>query len=286
MNFSACLAVLRPEQACIEHYDSLHSEQRETRIQGCFESILDRSIRLSRMACPQQQDSTNCGVFVVCFLGFLLNKLRFPTSLDPSPTRQKLLNIVLHPDDEPSTRNVTFTEGQREPAASIQGPETAFMPSSHLAATKRPSPKVVRSIPQTRDRIAQLEIEIDTLSARLDPLVQRNAVFNTVPRALAEMEEALNKAQRFGAPGSFWQSEEEASRANNLLAAYRASGTLAGGNLAGCDPQSGVDEIAALQAQLENTRAELREARRVFKELANASLAASLSLIQESRRGE
>ncbi|KAF4490353.1 Sentrin sumo-specific [Fusarium agapanthi] len=277
------LAVLHPEQAHIEHYDSLHSRQRETRIQGCFESILNCSVRLSRMACPQQQDSINCGVFVVCFLGFLLNKLRFPTSLDPSPTRQKLLNIVLDPDDEPSTstRNVTFRKGQPELAASIQGPETASMPSSHLAATKRPPPKTFRTIPQVRERIAQLEIEIDTLSARLGPLIQRNAVFNTVPRALAQMEEALNTAQPFDTPGSFWQSEEEASCANNLVAAYRAVDTLAG-----FDPQGGADEIATLQVQLDTARAELREARRVFKELANASLAASLLLAQESRRGE
>ncbi|KAF5532230.1 Sentrin sumo-specific [Fusarium mexicanum] len=276
------LAVLRPEQACIEHYDSLHSGQRETQIQGCFESILDRSVRLSRMACPQQQDSINCGVFVVCFLGFLLNKLRFPTSLDPSPTRQKLLNIVLDPEDEPSTvtQNVTFRKEQREPAASIQGPETASMPSSHTA-TKRPPPKTVRTIPQVRERITQLEIEIDTLSARLGPLIHRNAVFNTVPRALAQMEEALNTAQPFGTPGSFWQSEEEAIRATNLLAAYGAVE-----NLAGCDPQSGADEIATLQTQLGTAREELRGARDVFRELANASLSASLSLVLESRRVE
>lgn len=95
------------------------------------------------------------------------------------------------------------------------------------------------------------------------------------------MEEALNKVLRFGTPGSFWQSEEEASRANNLLAAYRVVETLAG-----CDPQSGADDIATLQAQLDTARAELREARRIFKELANASLAASLLLVQELRRGE
>ncbi|KAJ4016135.1 hypothetical protein NW761_009036 [Fusarium oxysporum] len=259
------LAVLRPEQACIEHYDSLH----------------------------RQQDSINCGVFVVCFLGFLLNKLRFPTSLHPLPTRQKLLNIVLDAEDEPSTstRNVTLRRGQHQPAAStaqkpvedlgIQGPKTASMPSGQRTATKRPPLQTVRSIPQVRERIAQLEIEIDTLSARLDPLIQRNAVFNTVPRALAQMEEALSKAQRFGTPGSFWQSKEAASPVNNLITAYRAVESLAG-----CDPQGGADEIAALQAQLDTARAELLEARHVFKELANASLAAALSLVPESRRGE
>ncbi|KAF5699202.1 Sentrin sumo-specific [Fusarium mundagurra] len=289
------LAVLRPKQACIEHYDSLHSRQRESRIQICFESMLDvGSLRLSRMACPQQQDSVNCGVFVVCFLGFLLNKLRFPTSLDPSVTRQKLLDMVLDPQHESGTltpRNVTFRKGQHQLAAStaqkpmvdlgVQVPETAPMPSGHPTATKHSSPQTVRSIPQVRERIAQLENDINALSARLDPLIQRDAVFNTVPRALAQMEEALNKAQRFGAPGSFWRSEEEASRANSLLVAYRAVE-----DLAGCDAQSSADEIAALQAQLDSARAELREARQAFKELANASLAASLSLVQESRRGE
>ncbi|CZR49511.1 uncharacterized protein FPRO_15871 [Fusarium proliferatum ET1] len=287
------LAVLRPEQACIEHYDSLHSRQRESRIQGCFESMLDvHSVQLSRMSCPQQEDSVNCGVFVVCFLGFLLNKLRFPTSLDPAPTRQKLLNMVVDPQHEPSTStgNVTFRKGQRQPAAStaqkfmdlgVQVLETGSGPSDVLGASEHTPPRTLQSIPQVRERIARLEIDIDTLSARLDPLIQRNAIFNTVPRALAAMEEALNKTPQFGTPGSFWKSEEEAGRASNLLAAYRAVETLAG-----CDPQGDADEIATLQAQLDTARAELREARLIFKELANASLAASLSLVQESRRGE
>ncbi|CVL07135.1 uncharacterized protein FMAN_15282 [Fusarium mangiferae] len=287
------LAVLHPEQACIEHYDSLHSRQRESRIQGCFETMLDvQSVQLSRMSCPQQADSINCGVFVVCFLGFLLNKLPFPTSLDPAPTRQKLLDMVVDPQREPSisTGNVTLRKGQRQPAVStaqkpmdlgVQVLETGSGPSDVLGATEHTPPRTLRSIPQVRERIARLEIDIDTLSARLDPLIQRNAIFNTVPRALAAMEEALNKAPQFGTPGSFWKSEEEAGRANNLLAAYRAVEALAG-----CGPQSGADGIATLQAQLDTSRAELREARRIFKELANASLAASLSLVQESRRGE
>ncbi|KAF5642790.1 Sentrin sumo-specific [Fusarium sp. NRRL 25303] len=287
------LAVLRPEQAYIEHYDSLHSRQRESQVQGCFEDMLDvQSVQLSRMSCPQQQDSVNCGVFVVCFLGFLLNELRFPTSLDPAPTRQKLLNMVLDPQHElsTSTGNVTFRKGQRPPAAStaqkpmdlgVQVPETGSGPSDVLGASEHTPPRTLRSIPQVRERIARLEIDIDTLSARLDPLIQRNAILNTVPSALAAMEEALNKAPQFGTPGCFWKSEEEAGRANNLLAAYRAVETLAG-----CDPQSGADDIATLQAQLDTARAELREARRIFKELANASLAASLSLVQESRRIE
>lgn len=200
--------------------------------------------------------------------------------------------MVVDPQHEPSTStgNVTFRKGQRQPAAStaqkfmdlgVQVRETGSGPSDVLGASEHTPPRTLQSIPQVRERIARLEIDIDTLSARLDPLIQRNAIFNTVPRALAAMEEALNKAPQFGAPGSFWQSEKEACRANNLLAAYRAVETLAG-----CDPQSDADEIATLQAQLDLARAELRKARRIFKELANASLAASLSLVQESRRGE
>lgn len=231
-------------------------------------------------------------MFVVCFLGFLLNKLRFPTSLDPAPTRQKLLNMVVDPQHEPSTStwNVTLRKGQRQPAPStaqkpmdlgVQVLETGSGPSDVLGASEHAPPQTLRSILQVRERIARLEIDIDTLSARLDPLIQRNAIFNTVPRALAAMEEALNKAPQFGTPGSFWKSEEEGGRANNLLAAYRAVETLAG-----CGTQSGADGIATLQAQLDTARVELSEARRIFKELANASLAASLSLVQESRRGE
>ncbi|KAF4958155.1 hypothetical protein FGADI_2622 [Fusarium gaditjirri] len=291
------LAVLRPEQACVEHYDSLHSRQRESRIQACFESMLGvESLRFSPMACPQQQDTVNCGVFVVCFLGFLLNNLRFPTSLDSSRTRQKLLDMVLDPQHEPGTSplgDVNFRKGQHQPATStthipvkdfgVQVPATASAstPSGDLSAIKRTRPQTVRAIPQVRERIAQLENEINAILTRLDPLIQRKAIFSMVPTALVEMEEALSKAQRFGTLGSFWQSEEEATRANNLLTAYRAVE-----NLAGCDPQSSADEIAALQQQLATARAELREARGIFRELANASLATSLLLVQESRKGE
>ncbi|GJC90425.1 hypothetical protein ColLi_13263 [Colletotrichum liriopes] len=103
------------------HYDSIASPKRSAHAGATFKELVVNSMPgyqfvFRDQPSPQQQDTINCGVYVIINFGHLIFGNDLPQAIDPAAERNRLLGVLL---SGPSTR---MPPGAAEKASSAHGP--------------------------------------------------------------------------------------------------------------------------------------------------------------------
>ncbi|KAK1995655.1 hypothetical protein LX36DRAFT_712994 [Colletotrichum falcatum] len=212
-HWTLCIFKLVSSAVDVDFIDSAPSHERLRHMHQNLSTWLSRRggsrglASFTKLQSPQQQDATNCGVYVLHSTRQLLAGKPLDEAIDAEEARQGLLQMILDIVDRdrlPQTAAMAFAEIQAQLFANkkqrLMSSIVTEAGTSRRSPTRRASSAIVRSRPEhSKNRLALLETEPDIIKARLS-LVNgaRIKAEQTLEHVQAEHQCALEVHEKAG----------------------------------------------------------------------------------------